>query len=228
MTNYLIKDLAPEDRPRERLAANGPQALSTTELMAILIGSGNKKRSALDIARDLTVSKKKLKELAQASSVTQLTNIPGLGPAKATLILAALELGKRLVEAEGVEQLKLSSSSDVARFFMPRLRYASNEHFLLVLLNSKNKVIAVKQISEGSVSSSIVHPREVFSPAVEFHAAAIIVGHNHPSGDPSPSSDDEILTEALAQAGQVLGIPLLDHLIIGDGNYYSFKSHGLL
>ena len=111
---------------------------------------------------------------------------------------------------------------------MPRLRYASNEHFLLVLLNSKNKVIAVKQISEGSVSSSIVHPREVFSPAVEFHAAAIIVGHNHPSGDPSPSSDDEILTEALAQAGKVLGIPLLDHLIIGDGNYYSFKSHGLL
>jgi len=228
MTNYLIRDLAPEDRPRERLMANGPQALSTTELLAILIGSGSKQRSALDIARELTVNHQKINELATAGSVVQLTKIPGLGPAKATLILAALELGKRIVQADGLEQLRLSSPEEVARFLMPRLRYESNEHFLLVLLNSKNKVMLVKQISEGSLNSSIVHPREVFSLAVQFHAAAILVGHNHPSGDPSPSSNDRELTEALLKAGQVLGIPLLDHVIIGDGTYYSFKVQGFL
>ena len=228
MTNYLIKDLAPEDRPRERMMANGPQALSTTELVAILIGSGNRKRSALDIARDLTVSHKKIKELAQINTVAQLTKINGLGPAKATLILAALELGKRIMQAEGLEQLKVSSSEAAAKFLMPRLRYEHNEHFLLVLLNSKNKVIALRQISEGSLSSSIVHPREVYAPAVQLHAAAILGAHNHPSGDPSPSQDDKDLTEALARVGEVLGIPLLDHVVIGDGTYYSFKAQGLL
>jgi DNA repair protein RadC len=228
MTNYLIKDLAPEDRPRERMMAYGPQALSTTELMAILIGSGNKEHSALDIARELTVNNKKIKELAMINSVAQLTHIPGLGLAKATLILAALELGKRIMQADSLEQLKISSPTEVAKLLMPRLRYEHNEHFLVVLLNSKNKVMALKQVSEGSLSSSIVHPREVFSPAVEFHAAAILVGHNHPSGDPSPSKDDKVLTEALVETGKILGIPLLDHVIVGDGRYYSFKAEGLL
>jgi len=207
---------------------HGPQILSTSELLAILIRTGTREKSALEIARELTASEIKLRELATVHSVKQLVKTKGLGPAKATTILAALELGKRIAFADTLERGSISAPEDGAALLMPRLRYETNEHFVIVLLNAKNKVMLVEQISEGSLNSSVVHPREVFSPAVLHHAAAILVGHNHPSGDPTPSKEDRSLTDILVQTGVIMGIPLLDHIVIGDGKYFSFKEHGYL
>lgn len=228
MEKYLIKDLIPNDRPRERLLANGAEALSNTELLAILIGTGTKNCSALDLARKLLGKERSLWELARFTKAAQLTRLSGMGPAKTAVILAALEIGKRIAQSDSMELKGISSAEEAAEFLMPRLRYEAIEHFVVVLLSSKNKVLGIKQISQGSLNSTVVHPREVFSPAVEQHAAAIIVGHNHPSGDPAPSGTDKSLTELLVNAGQVLGIPLLDHVIIGDGRFYSFKDAGLI
>lgn len=209
MTHYLIREMLPEERPRERLMAHGPEALTITELLAILIGSGRKDHSALDIARELT-------------------RIPGIGPAKAAVILAALELGRRLAEAESQPFQTIHCPEDGAMLVMPRLRYENHEHFLVVLLNSKGKVTGIEPVSEGSLNASVVHPREAFAPALLHHAAAILAVHNHPSGDPTPSREDRELTKTLWETGKVMGIPLVDHLIIGDGIYYSFKEHGLM
>ena len=228
MTNYLIKELPREDRPREKLMLHGAKVLSTSELLAILIRTGTQNKSALEIARELTANDMKLRDLASCNKVGQLVKTKGLGPAKATTILAALELGKRIAYASTLEREGISSPEEAAAILMPRLRYEINEHFLIVLLNAKNKVMLVEQISEGSLNSSVVHPREVFAPAVLHHAAAILVGHNHPSGDPTPSREDRSLTDALVQTGNIMGIPLLDHIVIGDGTYFSFKEHGYL
>lgn len=228
MTQYLIKEMLPEERPRERLLAYGPNALSMTELLAILIGTGTKGRSALDIARELTGDLLKDTQLARTQNPRELTRVQGLGTAKASVIMAALELGRRLAEA-GTKPFKaIHSPEDGAMLVMPRLRYATHEHFLVILLNTKGKVMSIEKISEGSLNSSVVHPREAYAPAIVQHAAAILAVHNHPSGDLSPSREDRALTKTLRETGKVMGIPLLDHLIIGDGIYYSFKEQGFL
>ena len=217
--------MLPEERPRERLLAKGPEALAITELLAILIGTGRKDHSALDIARELTGDLLKDARLARTQDPRELTRIAGIGPAKAAVILAALELGRRLA---GAETQPFHCPEDGAMLVMPRLRYENHEHFLVVLLNSKGKVTGIEPISEGSLNASVVHPREAFAPALLHHAAAILAVHNHPSGDPTPSREDRSLTRTLWDTGKVMGIPLVDHLIIGDGVYYSFKEHGLL
>ena len=228
MTHYLIREMLPEERPRERLMAHGPEALTITELLAILIGSGRKDHSALDIARELTGDLMKDARLARTQDVRELTRIPGIGPAKAAVILAALELGRRLAEAESQPFQTIHCPEDGAMLVMPRLRSENHEHFLVVLLNSKGKVTGIEPVSEGSLNASVVHPREAFAPALLHHAAAILAVHNHPSGDPTPSREDRELTKTLWETGKVMGIPLVDHLIIGDGIYYSFKEHGLM
>lgn len=228
MTHYLIREMLPEERPRERLMAHGPEALTITELLAILIGSGRKDHSALDIARELTGDLMKDARLARTQDVRELTRIPGIGPAKAAVILAALELGRRLTEAESQPFQTIHCPEDGVMLMMPRLRYENHEHFLVVLLNSKGKVTGIEPVSEGSLNASVVHPREAFAPALLYHAAAILAVHNHPSGDPTPSREDRELTKTLWETGKVMGIPLVDHLIIGDGIYYSFKEHGLM
>ncbi len=228
MTHYLIREMLPEERPRERLMAHGPEALTITELLAILIGSGRKDHSALDIARELTGDLMKDARLARTQDVRELTRIPGIGPAKAAVILAALELGRRLAEAESQPFQTIHCPEDGAMLVMPRLRYETHEHFLVMLLNSKGKVTGIEPVSEGSLNASVVHPREAFAPALLHHAAAILAVHNHPSGDPTPSREDRELTKTLWETGKVMGIPLVDHLIIGDGIYYSFKEHGLM
>lgn len=228
MTHYLIREMLPEERPRERLMAHGPEALTITELLAILIGSGRKDHSALDIARELTGDLMKDARLARTQDVRELTRIPGIGPTKAAVILAALELGRRLAEAESQPFQTIHCPEDGAMLVMPRLRYENHEHFLVVLLNSKGKVTGIEPVSEGSLNASVVHPREAFAPALLHHAAAILAVHNHPSGDPTPSREDRELTKTLWETGKVMGIPLVDHLIIGDGIYYSFKEHGLM
>lgn len=217
-----IKEIPLNDRPREKMAVNGAAVLTDAELIAILLRTGTAEKSAIDIASELTADGGLYKRLAGITRLNELTNIKGLGQAKAATVLAALEIGRRIASAKPIEKIHFSCPQDVADFLMPRLRYAAKEQFVVVLLNSKNKVIGTEVVSEGSLSSSIVHPREVYGPAILHHAAAIMVAHNHPSGDPKPSTEDKEATRLLSRSGKVLGIPMIDHVIIGDGNYYSF------
>ena len=226
MTEFKMKDLSVEDRPRERLCSMGAQVLSNAELLAVLIGSGTKERSALRIAEEMTREEGLYRQVARWQRVQEFSHIKGLGNARAARILAAMELGRRIACASAVESAHITSPCDGAQYLMGRLRNETHEKFVVLLLNTKNRVIKTEQIAEGSLTSAIVHPREVFAPAVVAHAACILVAHNHPSGDPHPSAEDRNLTHALEEAGNILGIPLLDHLVIGDGCYYSFKEHG--
>ena len=223
-----IKEIPLNDRPREKMAANGAAVLTDAELIAILLRTGTAEKSAIDIASEMTADGGLYKRLAGITRLNELTNIKGLGQAKAATVLAALEIGRRIASAKPIEKIHLSCPQDVANFLMPRLRYAAKEQFVVILLNGKNKVIGTEVVSEGSLSSSVVHPREVFAPAMLHHAAAIMVAHNHPSGDPKPSFEDEEVTRMLSRSGKVLGIPMIDHVIIGDGNYYSFLENEAL
>lgn len=223
-----IKEIPLNDRPREKMAANGAAVLTDAELIAILLRTGTAEKSAIDIASEMTADGGLYKRLAGITRLNELTNIKGLGQAKAATVLAALEIGRRIASAKPLEKIHLSCPQDVADFLMPRLRYAAKEQFVVILLNGKNKVIGTEVVSEGSLSSSIVHPREVYAPAMLHHAAAIMVAHNHPSGDPKPSFEDEEVTRMLSRSGKVLGIPMIDHVIIGDGNYYSFLENEAL
>ena len=223
-----IKEIPLNDRPREKMAANGAAVLTDAELIAILLRTGTAEKSAIDIASEMTADGGLYKRLAGITRLNELTNIKGLGQAKAATVLAALEIGRRIASAKPIEKIHLSCPQDVANFLMPRLRYAAKEQFVVILLNGKNKVIGTEVVSEGSLSSSVVHPREVYAPAMLHHAAAIMVAHNHPSGDPKPSLEDTEVTRMLARSGKVLGIPMIDHVIIGDGNYYSFLENEAL
>lgn len=182
----------------------------------------------MDIAGEMTADGGLYNRLAGITRLSELMHIKGLGQAKAATVLAALEIGRRLASARPLERVHIGSPQEGADFLMPRLRYATREQFIAVMLNSKNRVIATEIISEGTLTASVVHAREVFAPALLHHAAAVIVAHNHPSGDPRPSNEDRQVTDMLADSGKVLGIPLLDHLIIGDGEYYSFQEYGAL
>lgn len=224
----IIKNMPVEERPREKLIAHGAGALTDAELLAILLRTGTASRSALALGRDLTRDGGLYKRLARISRVEELTQIRGLGQAKAATVLAALELGRRLASARPLDKFYFGEPAEGAAFLMPRLRYAAKEQFVVILLDAKNKVIGTEVVSEGSLSTSIVHPRDVFQPAILQNAAAIAVAHNHPSGDPTPSAEDRELTQTLLEAGRALCIPVLDHLIIGDGTYYSFEEDGAL
>lgn len=210
------------------MAACGARGLTDAELIAILLRTGTTEKSALDIAGEMTADGGLYNRLAGITRLSELMHIKGLGQAKAATVLAALEIGRRLASARPLERVHIGSPQEGADFLMPRLRYATREQFIAVMLNSKNRVIATEIISEGTLTASVVHAREVFAPALLHHAAAVIVAHNHPSGDPRPSNEDRQVTDMLADSGKVLGIPLLDHLIIGDGEYYSFQEYGAL
>ena len=223
-----MKLLPADDRPREKLIEHGPDILSNSELLAILIRTGTTERSALDIARELTENDGLYSNIAQARSVADLSKINGLGPAKAATILAAVELGRRVAGADPQKKVKLSSPEACVSYLMPRMRYEQQEKFLVLLLDSKNQLLKCQQVSEGTLNASVVHPREVFAPAMLHRAACVLAAHNHPSGDPAPSIEDRKLTQALEATGTVMGIPLLDHIIIGDGRYFSFRENGYL
>lgn len=228
MPEKTIKEIPLCDRPREKMASCGARSLTDAELIAILLRTGTPEKSALTIAGEMTADGGLYNRLAGITRISELMHIKGLGQAKAATVLAALEIGRRIASARPLERVHIGSAQEGADFLMPRLRYAAREQFVAVLLNSKNRVIATEVISEGTLTSSVVHAREVFAPALLHHAAAVIVAHNHPSGDPQPSCEDREVTAMLVKSGQVLGIPLLDHLIIGDGAYYSFQEYGAL
>ncbi|HAM81431.1 RadC family protein [Ornithinibacillus bavariensis] len=223
----MIKDVPKEDRPRERLLSLGASHLSNQELLAILLGSGTKDESVMALANRLLMHFEGLKLLKDAT-IEELTAIKGIGSAKGVLILSALELGKRLSQYKASEKYVIRSPEDGADYIMEELRNLNQEHFVVLFLNTKNQIIHRQTIFIGSLNASIVHPREVFREAVKRSAASIIVAHNHPSGDPTPSQEDIHVTRRLAESGKMIGIELLDHLVIGDRKFVSLKEKGYL
>ncbi len=222
-----IKDWPVNERPREKLINHGPEVLTEAELLAILIGSGSGKVTAVDIAKTLFVEHRTLRSLA-GLSVGDLKQFRGIGDARAVSIAAAFELARRLQSSPDVERRIIRSPSDIAEEFIPALRDLQQEVFIVVLLNSANKIIKEITITKGLLNSSLTHPREVFRHAIVEHAASVILMHNHPSGNPEPSQEDISITKQIVEAGKVVGIPVHDHIIIAGGNFTSLAERGLI
>lgn len=225
--NMTLRDIPREDRPRERMLQFGARILSNSELVAILLRTGTVAESAVGLAQRVLKEAGGLRGLVNMST-EQMIRVKGIGYAKALQLQAAIELGKRLAQSELDPALIVRSPQDVARYVMEDLRYLQKEHFVCLFLNTKNHVIAQETLSIGSLNASIVHPREVFRAAIERGSASIICIHNHPSGDPTPSPEDVDMTHRLVEAGHVIGIEVLDHLIIGDQKFVSLKEQGLM
>jgi len=225
--SFTVRDLPPSERPRERLIKLGSEALSAQEILALILGRGIKGESVIATSQKLLSRFGNLKGIANAS-VEELMQISGIGPAKTAQIKAALELSKRL-EADVGEKPKpmLKSPEDVAAVVRSQLKGKKKEHFLVLCLDTRNRLINCKTVSVGSLDTSIVHPREVFKEAVSSSAASVIFVHNHPSGDPEPSKEDVELTKRLTKAGEIIGIDVLDHIIVCDKSYLSLKAKGL-
>ena len=215
------------ERPRERLLTQGPQVLTNAQLLAILLRVGRHRSSAVQVGMDILDRLGGVAGLAQCG-LEELCAVPGVGEAKAAQLKAAFELGKRALAAPLTKGTKITSSRDLFTHYHPALRDLRHEIFKVVLLDAKHAIMREATVSEGSLTLSIVHPREVFTLAVKESAAAVIFLHNHPSGDPTPSQEDRILTARLVSAGEVLGIRVLDHLVVGDGRYVSFADQGWL
>jgi DNA repair protein RadC len=222
-----IRDWPANERPREKLINQGPEILTESELLAILIGSGSGKVTALDLAKRLLVEHKSLRSLA-SSGVGDLKQFKGIGDARAVAIVAAFELARRLHSSPEAVQLIIRTPTDVAGKFIPILRDLKQEVFLVILLNSANRIIKEVTITRGLLNSSLTHPREVFRHAIIEHAASIILMHNHPSGNLEPSQEDIAITKQLVEASKVVGIPVHDHLIIAGGGFTSFAERGLM
>lgn len=216
-----------DDRPRERLIKSGSSHLSNAEILAIILGSGTRQESVLALSNRLLMHFEGLKLLSDAT-IEELIAIRGIGTAKAVLILAAVELGKRMHIYRSDERHVIRSPEDGAEYVMEEMRGLNQEHFVTLFLNTKNQIIHKQTIFIGSLNASIVHPREVFREAVKRSAASIIVVHNHPSGDPTPSQEDIHVTRRLVECGKMIGIELIDHLVIGDRKYVSLKEKGYI
>ncbi len=223
-----IKEWPESDRPREKLLEHGPESLSPAELLAIILrtGEASTKQSALDHGRALmTLCENSFRMLADAST-QELCMIKGIGPAKAAQIKAALEIARRFAQEEIKRGDQFRSSTDIFKHYHEQLGSLKKEEFHVLLLDAKNRKIKDVRISEGSLTSSLVHPREVFNPIIRESAAAVVLVHNHPSGDPTPSQEDLHITRRLRDVGDIMGIRVLDHLIIGRGKYVSFVDDG--
>lgn len=225
--SYTIKEMPIEERPREKLISYGKSRLSNSELIAILLGSGIKGRTALELAADLLYKTGGINHLSD-QSISELSLVKGIGSSKAARLVAAFEVGRRVADFTPGDKVLLNSPVQVADYLRPRLSSLKQEVFLAVMLDIKSQVIKIEEISRGSLSRSIVHPREVFKAAVKASAAGIIVGHNHPSGNPAPSPEDLHITRKLIEAGEIMGIKLLDHIIIGENKYLSLREEGLI
>jgi DNA repair protein RadC len=220
-----IKEMPSEERPRERLQRYGPQVLSLGELLAIVLRTGTKERSAIALADHLLKVHGGIRGVANAS-VDELAKVKGIGPVKGVQIAACVELGKRLSSYTEDSRPCIRTPEDVSHLLMAELRDARKEHFVALLMDTKNRVVKKVTVSVGTLDASIVHPREVFKDAVACSAAAVIVAHNHPSGDPTPSPEDRQVTARLCEAGRVMGIEVLDHVVLGDGRWVSLKQLG--
>ena len=222
-----IKDLPRAERPRERLLRGGEEQLSDVELLALIIGGGSTKGTALDLAQRLLTTFGSFRRLARCS-IGELTRVHGIGPAKAARIKAAMGIARRYGAEDLPPGALVEGSEQLFRSMRERLAGQQREHFYSLMLDSKHRILREELVAVGSLSESVVHPREVFKGAIAESAAAVIFVHNHPSGNPEPSTQDRRLTERLCQAGELVGIRVLDHLIVGADGYYSFAEHGLL
>lgn len=222
-----IKDIVSNERPREKMLTYGSNQLSIEELLAILINSGTREMSAIEVATKITEKAKSTRGLADLT-LEDLISIKGVGIAKATRIYSALEISRRVSKAVGVQKFDATSPSAVADVFMEELRYLKKEVVKLLILDTKGKIIGDVLLSEGNLNSSILHPREIFKEAIVRSANKIILIHNHPSGNTSPSKEDIDITKKVKVAGEFIGIELLDHIIIGDGEYLSLKEKGYI
>jgi len=225
---YTIMEIPKDERPREKLIKYGSKSLSNSELIGILLRVGSKKDTAITLGQKLLRENEKgLLNLVNATPES-LNKYHGISNAKAATLLAAVELGKRISTTKAEDTFKITSPQDVSALVMEDMRYYKKEYFKIILLDTKNKVIDIMTISIGSLNSSIVHPREVFLEAVKKSSASIVLLHNHPSGEVQPSREDINITQRLIKAGEIMGIKVLDHIIIGDGKYLSFKEENII
>ena len=220
-----MKAVAPHDRPREKLERIGASSLGDNELLALVIGSGCHGRDALQLANRLLEAAGGLHALTRAG-LGDLRSVPGIGSARAAQVLAAVELGRRTLVRDRADRPQLATPRQLAAYLLPQFGGGAVEQFGLVLLDTKHRLIRISLISVGSLDATVVHPREVFREATSARAAAIVLFHNHPSGDPTPSLDDSVLTTRMVNAGDIMGIEVLDHLILADQRYYSFIESG--
>jgi len=227
--SVMVRDLPKEVRPREKLLQCGASALSDIELLAILLRTGTTSKSVLHLAEDV-LAQYKDKGLAAVihMSPQEIASIHGVGLAKAATVVAAVELGRRLSERAAQTIEKVEGPEDVARYVIPSLRFEQKEHFLAMFLDIRNRILVLSTISVGSLTASIAHPREVFREAIRYSAAGVILVHNHPSGDPTPSREDIQLTKQMMKAGEIMGIPVLDHVVVAGDNFLSLKEANCL
>ncbi len=226
--NLSIKDWALEDRPREKLISKGLQSLSDAELIAILIGSGSRNESAVELSKKiLNASKNNLHELGKMT-ITDLCKHKGIGEAKAITIIASLELGRRRKLSDVLNKEQITSSKDVADFFQPILGDLPHEEFWVLFLNRANRILSWHKLSQGGIAGTVIDVRLVIKQGIDNLASSMIVCHNHPSGNTKPSEADISITKKLKEAGKIMDIPLLDHLIVTDGGSYSFADEGLI
>ncbi|MNO12642.1 hypothetical protein D3C76_22550 [compost metagenome] len=224
---YMLRDIPNEERPRERMMKYGASVLSQAELLAIILRTGTRQESAIHMAQRMIGEIGGIRGFMDLS-LEELIKMRGIGPAKAVQIKAGIELGQRLARSRQPEAQIIRSPRDAADILMEQLRYLQKEHFVCLFLNTKNHIIAQETLSIGSLNASIVHPREVFRAAIKCSSASIVCVHNHPSGDPTPSSEDILITNRLCKAGEIVGIDVLDHIVIGDGEFVSLKEQGLM
>ena len=215
------------DRPREKLLRVGAEALGDTELIALLLGSGTRSRGALLVAHDVIAAAEDVHGLARMG-IDELCRVGGVGQSRAARLLAGIELGRRTLFADRVERPQMLSPKQLAQYLMPRYSASPVERFGVMLLDQKHRVIRCEILTVGTVEGALVHPRDVYRVAMLASASHVVAFHNHPSGDPSPSAVDRTATGRLFEAGELVGIPLLDHVIIGGTSYYSFKQAGVL
>jgi DNA repair protein RadC len=226
--NYRrLKDLPEDLKPRERLHRYGPEVLSNKEILAILLRTGSKGENVLELAERILVETGGVRGLA-GLSLPELERVYGIGPAKAAQVKAAFELGRRSAGADPLLRPVINCPADAAGLVMEEMRNLDREHFRIMYLSTRNNVLGISPVSVGSLNSSIVHPRECFKEAIRRNANTIILLHNHPSGDPTPSREDIDITQRLAESGKILGIEVLDHVIIGDKRFVSLKEQGML
>ncbi len=227
-SSVALNQLPAAERPRERLLESGPQALSNAELLAIILRTGTYSESAVHLAGRILSECEGLRHLVNVS-IDQLLTIKGIGEAKAVQIQACVELGRRLARISNhSDTVTIRSPEDAAVYMMDEMRYLQQEHFICLFLNTKNQVTGKELVSKGTLNAALVHPREVYRAALRRNSASIIALHNHPSGDPTPSAEDIRLTKRLLDAGELVGIELLDHIIIGEQKFVSLKEQGLM
>lgn len=227
MRNLKFKDLPDSEKPREKLTRFGSEPLSDAELLAILLRTGNKNKTVLELAQEI-IKNYGLQGLAQMDAKDIQSEISGIGPAKAAELRAVFEIASRLQGKSINSKKQITGPEDVAEIMINKLQHLKQEHFYAILLTTKNTIISYEEISKGGLNIASIFPREVFNKAIKNSAAKMILVHNHPSGDPTPSSEDINLTNRLIEAGKLTGVRVLDHIIVGDGDYISLKEQGLI